>query len=1351
MTDLTGRADLSRCLMRYFIKASNCNSDLYTNKLDIDIIVDLLHRGADLNWRDTHGQTVLHEVALNWSPEVAEQMVRSGANVRAADDFGWTPLHVAAAYDYPEMCRTLVQLGADKEARANNGQTPLFFAAKTDSTRALRALIKLGCEMEERDERQRTPLFAACELVRCQFTKAASDGALQSLGANKSRTAGRVRGAGVSQQTVDVAPSPRLSPPHLLHRLRTVGLGADDVACQLESPTAQQIARTGQAGAMIERRVGDSLVADLEGGAQQASVRRVDLSLERVCQRPGLGVPSKSSATPQILADVGNQTAEVDELLTSWKLTRLSVSASAEDCSLGVHDGLLRVDHQADARRNGNQPIQLSLGALDGRGQQGEVIGVAKHAEPSLRLASTHASPQQEAVVVGRQSSPINRNGASVSPWSTPEDVSKKSDRPSGVETAAVVPWYSAMTAEISSSGTLYARSTSGSASLTTESKAFLKSTKIRIRVNWRMRASSMTRRRARICVTVPRWGRNPFCSGRRYGSSTGCNRDSSMRLNSFAAQDCRQMPRCSSSLVVPGFFGMATMCAVVHSFGATSPKSTRFITLATSVATQWIRSASVGTSSGPSALPPGDCRANFTTSAVLTGATLKLSSAGNGVSGGSLRFSGSGGGGALTMAAKNSRSSFLRSSGVSPARRKAGRESPTAQSNSNRAADRSETAALLLEHNCDAFVQDKTGQIAFVPLIKKMPPLTYRALNLQSQCKAETALAQLNKTYRIERKQKLDLFRLDPRQVESTGADEGVDTKGKQEVVRVAYHSALKAIIETNNYQMIDSTVISAMLGVQWTQFGRIRAIGQIILQLINIILWTIFAVDKEWTQRHEYDFPREGYRVAVLIGAIGITAYLIIEEIMEIVRSRRRHEAWKTWKLKLIEEDLELVHPSHDDESKYLRKEVEEIKKSQISYFDDWWNYLDWACYIILLASLISHFAEVGWPGGEGNLVLARWHVRIMALNIVVLWIRLLKYVKPFEFFGPFIVMLGMILGDLAKFFLLYLEFFIPFTCIFWTILGGDKNLREADILTSKTLKNYSMHNFTRVTVENMETFYSTAFSMFRLTLVDEYQYDQMADIDPITSQIILGCWFAISAILFLNLFIAQLSETFKSVFDNAKPAAAMQKAITLLNCYESMRMSQRVKFHKYLKEECNPLKLHYDDDVTMSSSVEEQQKATLEIRDMVKKIQKRVTRLYEKEIEQSDSDENDLVVDESEARRQQRKRKTKTRQMAEKAALRMQARLEELESSTRSELLGIHRMLQDIAIVVAGLTRDDSNVSAASGPSRPPPPASNRDFSEQQQQHDDEFEGANNEGSVTFAPDGRANLAEAEAAEA
>uniref|UniRef100_A0A1I8FN78 AMP-binding domain-containing protein n=1 Tax=Macrostomum lignano TaxID=282301 RepID=A0A1I8FN78_9PLAT len=290
--------------------------------------------------------------------------------------------------------------------------------------------------------------------------------ALRSLGANKGRTAGRVRGAG---QPADSRRSAESSP-----------VPAGRASARMTWPASwsrrrrQQIARTGQAGAMIERRrVGDSLVADLEGGAQQASVRRVDLSLERVSAlynrtvsitawnrralwRSGRasdcsgltyrtkGSPGKSSATPQILADVGNQTAEKIAASVS---SRHAVSTTVF-CVLTT---------SADARRNW-QPAYPAVFRRPRtvRGQQGEVIGVAKHAEPSLRLASTHASPQQEAVVVGRpravrstqSSTRINRNGGSVSPWSTPEDVSKKSDRPSGVETAAVVPWYSAMTAE---------------------------------------------------------------------------------------------------------------------------------------------------------------------------------------------------------------------------------------------------------------------------------------------------------------------------------------------------------------------------------------------------------------------------------------------------------------------------------------------------------------------------------------------------------------------------------------------------------------------------------------------------------------------------------------------------------------------------------------------------------------------------------------------------------------------------------------------------------------------------------------------------------------------------------------
>uniref|UniRef100_A0A1I8IN35 HTH_48 domain-containing protein n=1 Tax=Macrostomum lignano TaxID=282301 RepID=A0A1I8IN35_9PLAT len=96
-------------------------------------------------------------------------------------------------------------------------------------------------------------------------------------------------------------------------------------------------------------RRGDTKPPDLEGGAQQVSVRRVNLLLERLRQRPGLdhrmekrrplavrtkGSPGKPAATPQILADAGNQTAEVDEV--ARKLCRLSISASAPNRSLDV-------------------------------------------------------------------------------------------------------------------------------------------------------------------------------------------------------------------------------------------------------------------------------------------------------------------------------------------------------------------------------------------------------------------------------------------------------------------------------------------------------------------------------------------------------------------------------------------------------------------------------------------------------------------------------------------------------------------------------------------------------------------------------------------------------------------------------------------------------------------------------------------------------------------------------------------------------------------------------------------------------------------------------------------------------
>uniref|UniRef100_A0A1I8JJ66 Uncharacterized protein n=2 Tax=Macrostomum lignano TaxID=282301 RepID=A0A1I8JJ66_9PLAT len=104
-----------------------------------------------------------------------------------------------------------------------------------------------------------------------------------------------------------------------------------------------------------------------------------------------------------------------------------------------------------------------------------------------MRLRSRKRSLAEGSAVRSTQSSSsTKRNGASVSPCRTPDEVSNRSDRPSAVTTAARVSQYSDMIASIN-------------------------------------------------------------CCGTRYGSSTDCRRSSSSRLKSFAVQDISEIPRWSS------------------------------------------------------------------------------------------------------------------------------------------------------------------------------------------------------------------------------------------------------------------------------------------------------------------------------------------------------------------------------------------------------------------------------------------------------------------------------------------------------------------------------------------------------------------------------------------------------------------------------------------------------------------------------------------------------------------------------------------------------------------------------------------------------------------------------------
>ena len=100
----------SRALIIYFAKLARASLE-HEQELDFEFIEGLLREGADLNFMDRYGQTVLHEVARIWHVDVAKFVLENGGDVNSADDYGRTPVHVAAAVDYPEMVEFLVSNG----------------------------------------------------------------------------------------------------------------------------------------------------------------------------------------------------------------------------------------------------------------------------------------------------------------------------------------------------------------------------------------------------------------------------------------------------------------------------------------------------------------------------------------------------------------------------------------------------------------------------------------------------------------------------------------------------------------------------------------------------------------------------------------------------------------------------------------------------------------------------------------------------------------------------------------------------------------------------------------------------------------------------------------------------------------------------------------------------------------------------------------------------------------------------------------------------------------------------------------------------------------------------------------
>ncbi len=115
---------------------------------DIKEVWDLLDRGADVNTRNSTGETPLISAAFGGHSETVELLLEKRANINAVDNEGNTALMLACCFKQIEVISVLIQKGADVGITNKNGSNALRYLVRlAEQNKDLLKVLEHGANM----------------------------------------------------------------------------------------------------------------------------------------------------------------------------------------------------------------------------------------------------------------------------------------------------------------------------------------------------------------------------------------------------------------------------------------------------------------------------------------------------------------------------------------------------------------------------------------------------------------------------------------------------------------------------------------------------------------------------------------------------------------------------------------------------------------------------------------------------------------------------------------------------------------------------------------------------------------------------------------------------------------------------------------------------------------------------------------------------------------------------------------------------------------------------------------------------------------------------------------------------